>query len=276
MPRLRRLLASLAIITLGVWLLLSGFVYFMQPSLVYFPLRELEFTPAAVGLPHEDVLLETPDGVRLHGWWIGSAAPRGTLLFLHGNGGNISHRLDSIRLFHDLGLSVLIIDYRGYGRSDGTPGEQGTYVDAEAAWRHLVDTRRVDPGRVVIYGESLGSAVAARLASRVPCGALAIEAGFTSIADMGRRHYPYLPVEWLVRFRYPGIEFMRGARCPVLVMHSPDDEIVPFEMGRRLFEAAPSPKDFLELSGGHNDGLLLNGKRVTEAMDRFLSAHLSR
>lgn len=275
MATLRRMLTSLLIIALAVWLLLAVFVYFMQPSLVYFPLRELDFTPAAVELPYQEVQLTTADGERLHAWWIERADAHGALLFLHGNGGNISHRLDSIRLFHEAGLSVLIPDYRGYGASSGRPGERGTYLDAEAAWHHLVDALGVEPERVVIYGESLGGAIASWLASRVRCGALLITAGFTSVEDMGRHYYPYLPVRWLVRIRYPGIEHIRAAKCPVLIMHSPTDEIVPFEMGQRLFEAAPAPKEFLELAGGHNDGFILSSERVTRAMHRFLGAHVS-
>jgi hypothetical protein len=276
MAALRRMISSIVIIALAVWLILSVFVYFMQPSLVYFPTRDLEFTPAAYSLAHEDVLLDTPDGERIHGWWVERAGARGALLFLHGNGGNISHRLDSIRLFHDLGLSVLIIDYRGYGKSSGRPGESGTYLDAEAAWKYLVEARGIDPGRIVIYGESLGGAVATWLASRVGCGALLITAGFTSVEDMGRHYYPYLPVRWLVRIRYPSIDYIGAARCPVLVMHSPGDEIVPFDMGRKLFEAARPPKEFLELAGGHNDGFMLSSERVLGTTSRFLSAHLPR
>lgn len=276
MAMLRRMFSSIVIITLAVWLILSVFVYLMQPSLVYFPTRDLEFTPTAYSLAHEDVELDTADGERIHGWWVERAGARGALLFLHGNGGNISHRLDSIRLFHDLGLSVLIIDYRGYGRSSGRPDEPGTYRDAEAAWNHLVKARGIDPGRIVIYGESLGGAIATWLASRVACGALFITAGFTSVADMGRHYYPYLPVRWLVRIHYPSIDHIAGARCPILVMHSPTDEIVPFDMGRRLFEAAPLPREFLELTGGHNDGFMLSSGRVADSANRFLSAHLPR
>jgi fermentation-respiration switch protein FrsA (DUF1100 family) len=276
MATLRRMLSSIVIITLAVWLILSVFVYSMQTSLVYFPMRDLEFTPAAYYLAHEDVLLDTADGETIHGWWVERAGARGVLLFLHGNGGNISHRLDSIRLFHDLGLSVLIVDYRGYGKSSGRPGESGTYRDAEAAWKYLVDARGIDPGRIVIYGESLGGAVATWLASRVDCGALLVTAGFTSVEDMGRHYYPYLPVRWLVRIRYPSIDYIADSRCPVLVMHSPADEIVPFDMGRRLFEAARPPKEFLELAGGHNDGFMLSSERVLDTTNRFLAAHLPR
>lgn len=276
MDTLRRMASSLVIIVFGVWLLLAAFVYFMQPALVYFPLSDLEFTPRTMDLRYEDVTFAAADGTSLHGWWIERDNALGTLLFLHGNGGNISHRLESLRLFHDLGLSVLIFDYRGYGRSSGRPGEQGTYLDAEAAWNHLVETRRISPGRIVIYGESLGGAIATWLAARVRCGALMVTAGFTSIADMGRHYYPFLPVRWLVRIRYPSIEHVRSAQCGVLVMHSPADEIVPFEMGRRLFEAAPDPKEFVELTGGHNDGFLVSSQRVSEAAGRFLSMHLAR
>lgn len=273
---LPRMFSSLLLILFLVWLFMAGFVYLAQPALLYFPLRELDFTPRSVDLDYEDVELDSADGERLHGWWIPHPQARGALLFLHGNGGNISHRLESIRLFHELGLGVLIIDYRGYGRSSGRPDEAGTYLDAAAGWRHLLEARGIDPARTVIYGESLGGAVAIHQAVDARCGALIVSSTFTSIVDIGRHHYPYLPVSWLARFRYPGIDLIGRAGCPVLILHGPEDEIVPFAMGEQLFAAAPEPKQFVRLAGGHNDGLLADGPRVRQSIDAFLDRHLPR
>jgi fermentation-respiration switch protein FrsA (DUF1100 family) len=172
------------------------------------------------------------------------------VLFCHGNAGNVSHRLDTLQFFRSLGLGTLIFDYRGYGRSDGSPSEKGTYRDAEAAWRHLVEQRQIPPERIVILGRSLGGAVAARLAADQRPGALVVESAFTSVPDLAARMFPVYPVHLLARIRYNTLKWIRRVHCPVLVVHSRDDEMIPFRHGRRLFEAAPEPKEFLELRGG--------------------------
>lgn len=257
----------------GAYALLVAFVYFTQASLLYYPNvagRALVATPADIGLAFEDADLTTADGVRLHGWFVPAPDARGTLLFFHGNAGNISHRLDSIRIFHRLGLDVFIIDYRGYGRSDGKPGEQGTYRDADAAWRYLVETRGVDPARIVVFGRSLGAAIAAYLGAVQRPGALILESPFASVESMGRRLYPFLPVRWLNRFGYETAEYVQRIACPVLVVHSRNDEIIPIAEGRAVFAAAPDPKRFLEIRGGHNDGFLVSGAAYVGGLDGFL------
>ncbi len=257
----------------GAYALLVAFIYFTQASLLYYPNlagRALSAVPADIGLAYEDVNITAVDGVRLHGWFVPAAAAHGTLLFLHGNAGNISHRLESIEIFHRLGLDVFIIDYRGYGQSDGKPSEQGTYRDADAAWRYLVETRGVDPARVVVFGRSLGAAIAAYLAAEQRPGALILESSFASIESMGRRLYPFLPVRWLNRFGYETAEYARQIACPVLVIHSRNDEIIPFAEGRAVFAAAPEPKRFLEIRGGHNDGFLVSGAAYVGGLDAFL------
>ena len=266
-------LVKLLLFGAGAYALLVGIIFFAQASLLYYPNlagRGLSATPADIGLGYEDVRLTTADGVRLHGWFVPAADARATLLFLHGNAGNISHRLDSIAIFHRLGLDVFIIDYRGYGQSDGKPGEQGTYRDADAAWRYLVEARGVDPARVVVFGRSLGAAIAAYLAAAQRPGALILESPFVSVESMGKRLYPFLPVRWLNRFGYETAEFARRIACPVLVVHSPSDEIIPFAEGRAVFAAAPEPKQFLEIRGGHNDGFLLSGAAYVGGLDAFL------
>lgn len=254
-------------------------VYLGQAHLLYFPNipnRALTATPRDIGLTYEDVELTTEDGVRLHGWWIPHPQPRAALLHLHGNAGNISHRLKLIRIFHDLKLSVLILDYRGYGRSEGKPDEAGTRRDALAAWLHLTEVRAIAPGHIVLHGHSLGAALAAWLAGQVQPGALILESAFTSVPELAAELYPWLPARRLSRFHYATREYLGSVRCPVLVIHSPDDEIVPYAHGRRLYLAAPEPKDFLALRGDHNAGFLLSGQAYVEGLDRFLGRHLGR
>ncbi|HSD60725.1 MAG TPA: alpha/beta hydrolase [Burkholderiales bacterium] len=256
---------------------LVGLIYVSQDRLVYFPEiggRELAVNPGSVGLPFEDVSLATSDGETLHGWFVPAKAPRGAVLFCHGNAGNISHRLDSLLMFYRMGYSVLIYDYRGYGRSTGRPTEQGTYLDAEAAWVYLTETRGFAPQRIAVFGESLGGAVAAWLAARHPPGALVLASTFTSVPDMGAAVYPFLPVRLLARIRYDARDSVGRVPAPVFVAHSPEDEIVPFAQGQALFAAAGEPKQFLELAGGHNDGFIFVREAWVRALAQFLDSHL--
>ena len=257
-----------------VYMLLLAYVYVKQGSMLYFPLKEIEATPLAIGLDYRELTLRTKDGVDISAWYIPAENARGYLLFCHGNAGNISHRLDSIRIFHNLGLCVLIFDYRGYGRSKGAPDEEGTYRDAEAGWDYLVNSLHVKPGEIILFGRSLGSAVAAETALRKKAGALIMESGFTSVPDLGSSFYPYLPVRLLSKYRYASIEKVAKIKIPKRFVHSPDDEIIPYEQGRRLFESASEPKEFLKLTGGHNEGFLLSGNTYVEGVKGFLSKHL--
>ena len=249
-------------------------LFMSQSRLVFYPEigREDSATPGQIGLPYEDLRLKTSDGISLHGWYIPAPQPRGTVLFLHGNAGNISHRLDSLRMFHRLGYSTLIFDYRGYGNSGGKPTEQGTYRDAETAWRYLTEQRHIPSCRIVLFGESLGGAVAAWLASLQKPAALVISSGFTSVPDLGQQFYPYLPIRWLARISYDTREYLRSVTVPVLIAHSPEDDIIPFEHGRALFAAANPPKQFLELAGGHNDGFIFMREAWIKMLEDFLTA----
>lgn len=249
---MHRMLTSLVLICLLVWVFLGALLWLRQAAFVYYPVKDLLFTPADAGLQYEEVFLATTDGEQLHGWFVPHPGSPRVVLFLHGNGGNISHRLDWLRLFHDLGLSIFTVDYRGYGRSTGQPSEQGTYHDARAAWEWLIG-RGHAPADIVLLGESLGGGVASWLATETEPGALILVSTFTSIEDMGRHYYPWLPVRWLARIHYPTLERIGRVRAPILVMHSPDDEIVPYGMSLRLLEAAGPRAAFLELRGGHND-----------------------
>ncbi len=247
---------------------------FLQPRLLYCPVREITSTPGALGLESEEVTFRSADGVKLTGWYVPAKKSAYTVLLCHGNGGNISYLLDSLQLFHDLELSCLVFDYRGYGRSAGRPSEAGTYLDAQAAYHWLTGARGVRPEQVVLLGRSLGGSIAAHLAGRVLCRGLVVESAFTSYLDMAAGLYPYLPVRWFARFlyRYDTVAHLRDVRCPVLAMHSRNDELVPFEFGVRLFEAAHEPKRFVELIGSHNEGFLLSGDTYKEAWHNWLDS----
>jgi fermentation-respiration switch protein FrsA (DUF1100 family) len=256
----------------AIYIALVIILTIFQSKLVFHPIRSLEASPAAIALAYETVSLSTTDGETLVGWYVGSDKSDKVILFCHGNAGNISHRLDSIRIFHELGLSVFIFDYRGYGQSTGKPSERGTYLDAEAAWDYLTRERGIDPSRIILFGRSLGASVAAWLARDRPAGGLIMESAMTSLTDIGAKIYPFLPVRLMSRFRYPTIEYIRQVRCPVLVIHSPDDELMPFGHGERLFAAANEPKRFLRISGGHNEGFLQSSSVYTDGLKKYISS----
>jgi fermentation-respiration switch protein FrsA (DUF1100 family) len=264
---------KLLIIGIGIYAALNLYVYYMQANLIYFPNmpgRELIATPENIGLSYQDVEFVTKDDIKLHGWYIPNESAEKTILFFHGNAGNVSHRLESIDIFNRLGLNVFIIDYRGYGQSEGKITEKGSYRDAEAAWHYLVDTRGIDEGQIILFGRSLGASVAAWLASKHAPSALIIESGFTSVPSMGQRLYPFLPVRWLAHFKYDTMNYVQSVSCPVLVAHSKDDEIIPYDEGLKIFDAASEPKTFLEMRGGHNDGFFVSGKSYIDGLRNFI------
>jgi len=272
----RRKVATLLIVFLAAFAALSGYLYYLQDSLIYHPLRELEATPGNIGLDYRAVALKTSDGLKISGWYITASQRRGVVLFFHGNGGNISHRLESIRIFNNIHMDVLIIDYRGYGQSEGSPSKEGTYKDAEAAWDYLVQTMHVSPDRIIIFGRSLGSAVAAEMALRHQAAGLILESGFTSIKDIGKELFPYLPVSLIVRHKYDTISKVDRIEIPKLIVHSPQDDIIPYTHGIALYHRAAAPKAFLKISGGHDNGFLLSGQYYTSGIELFISECLGK
>lgn len=258
------LLAAIAYALLCLWL------RWREPRLIFFPESRLAATPAAIGLAYQDLDLVASDGVRLHAWLVPaaapSAAPRKTVLFFHGNAGNISHRLEKLAILHDLGVHVLLLDYRGYGRSAGEPSEAGTYRDAEAA----LAAAGTAPSQVVVYGESLGTGVALELAVRHRLGGVILEAPFTSIPDVGQRLFPYLPVRWIARTRYENLAKIGRIQAPLLILHSREDEIFALAHAERLFAAATEPKRLVVLTGGHNDAFLVSAETYRAALREFL------
>jgi len=266
-------LIALGLGTLG----LLGVVYLAQDRMVYFPqtARTLDPSPQSYGLSFESLTLKTEDGESIHGWWVPASEAQGVVLFLHGNAGTIAARLAYVRMFHRMAYSALMIDYRGYGRSSGTPSETGTYSDALAAWKHLRESLGIPAGRIAVFGESLGGGVATWLAAREHPGALILLSTFTSIPDLGAELYPFLPVRWLSRIHYDSLARIKaGMPTPLLVAHSPGDEIVPYAHGKRLYAAAAGPKQFLELEGAHNEASLHSRRAWEEALSSFLRQHL--
>jgi uncharacterized protein len=250
-PRFAKALMAL----LGACLLLFIMFRWFEHSQVYYPDRVLTATGAELGRPFEDVVFKASDGVELNGWFYPAStnSPRAALavLLCHGNAGNIGHRLDTCRALLSTGVGVFLFDYRGYGRSQGSPGEAGTYLDAQAAYGWLRQ-RGFSGTNIIAFGESLGGGVAAELAVREPLGGVVLQSTFTSIPDIGAELFPWLPVRWLGTIRYDTKAKLPRLKIPVLVMHSRMDEIIPFSHGQRNFAAANEPKLFCELSGFHN------------------------
>lgn len=250
---------------------LCALVYARQPSLVFFPSREVRLTPADVGLAYEEWWIRTEDGLTLHAWAIQNPACDSWVLHCHGNGGNIAGRISHLQLFRSLGLNAVIFDYRGYGKSEGTPrDEEGLLRDAEAVWRKLTLEREIPPAKIVLMGESLGGGVAAALAERHRPAGLILHSTFTSLPDRGAEIYPFLPVRLLSRIRLDTLGRVRGLDCPKLFVHGREDEVIPFHHGLRLYEAAAEPKRWLEVPGGHNSSPLQLGEEFRLALGQFV------
>ncbi len=260
------------VVILGIgYLALCLVVYLTQAKLIYFPGPAPRTTPGEFGLEFRELEFLSTDGVRLHGWFLPVKDAHGAVLVSHGNAGSIEGRIELARAFLELGWAVLLYDYRGYGKSAGQPDEEGTYKDAEAAHEHLTSVEGFASERVVLYGESLGAGVALELARRRPCAAVICESAFTSLPDVGAKAYPFLPVRLLARFRYDNVAKVAELGVPLLLIHSPADEIVPIEHGRRLLEAARAPKRLLLTEGGHNDGGFLRRPEWRAEVGKFLA-----
>jgi len=265
------LLVVIATSYLGACVLLAS----CQSKLIWFPGKPGSTTPRDAGLEFEDLTLTTLDGEQLHAWFLPARGEaRGALLVSHGNAGTIEDRLDIARFFVESRVSVLLYDYRGYGRSTGSPSEQGTYADGRAAWKALVEQRGFAPARILLYGESLGGGIAVELATEVKAAGLILHDTFSSLDDAAAFHYPWLPVRWLLRTHYDNMGKIGRVGAPLLVIHSPDDEVIPFEQGQKLFGAAAEPKEFLVTAGSHNGpGYLGNAEwraRVRAFVERAL------
>ncbi|MFH1416271.1 MAG: alpha/beta hydrolase [Elusimicrobiota bacterium] len=247
------------------------FFYVYQARLLFFPDSEMHADPSFIGLDYEKVEISADDGINIYGWYIPCRARRGVLMFCHGNAGNISDRLESCRIFHDIGMEQFIFDYRGYGRSQGSPSEKGMYLDAETVWKYLTIERGIPAEDIIVFGRSLGAAVAVRVAAAERPGALILESCFKSIPDIASGMYPYIPVKLIARYRYRITDHIKHVKSPVLVIHSRDDEIAPYSQGIDVFESVDAPKQFLEIRGGHNDGFIVSKDIYMNGISHFLS-----
>jgi fermentation-respiration switch protein FrsA (DUF1100 family) len=253
----------------------TGMFLGLEKYVIYVPDRTVEATPQSEGIAYEEVWFPAADGVKLHGWLIPAQGARFTLVWFHGNAGNISHRVDNIKhLHHLLSLSVFIFDYRGYGKSAGRLAdlsEEATYRDAEGALRYVRGRRDADRTRLVYFGRSLGTAIAVEMARRHPPAGLILETPFTSVADMARVVMPLLPTGGLLQTRYDSLAKIREIRVPLLVLHGDRDDVIPYEQGRRLYEAANQPKTFYTIRGArHNNTYIVGDRPYFDAWARFL------
>jgi hypothetical protein len=270
------MLFYIAIIAAIIYLLPAGMLYFMQRRLVFCPTKEIFATPLNFEIPFEDIYLETSDGVKINAWFIPADNAEYTALFCHGNGGCLAHRVETIELYHKLGINFFVFDYRGYGLSNGKPTENGLYLDTEAAWQFLVGEKQIPPDKIALIGRSLGGAVAARLAAKKQPRRLICESSFVSIPEAGRDLYPCFPARLLSRYSFPTGDFLKQVKCPALIIQSRDDKVVKFSHGQKLFALANEPKTFLELTGAHDDCYFDCRDQYAAAVKRFICAPMEQ
>jgi fermentation-respiration switch protein FrsA (DUF1100 family) len=246
-----------------------GYAKYVESKTVFFPSREMEITPEFIKLPYEEINLKTPDKLKINSWFI-PATSRYTVLFCHGNAGNISTRLEKILVLHDFGLNVFIFDYRGYGKSQGGPSENGMYIDTKTAYDYLVNQRKINPEDIIIYGESLGGAAAINLAAKARNRGLIMEGVFSRAVDMARRLYPFLP-PFLFSVKFDSLSKIKNIETPKLFIHSVDDGIVPIDLARKLYRAAKGEKYFVEIDGPHTTAFLDSKEKYIAAIKSFLA-----
>jgi fermentation-respiration switch protein FrsA (DUF1100 family) len=262
-------MGKIFIYILGAIFVIFFYVKFMEKKGIYFPYFEIEQTPQDLGLKYQDIYIKTPDGFILNGWFIPAEDSKYTIIFFHGNAGNISHRLDKISIFHKLGLNTFIFDYRGYGKSKGKPDEKGFYIDAEAVYKYLLNELKILENKIILYGESLGTAIAIKLASEQKVKAIILEGAFSRGKDMAKRIYPFLPYFFFSN-SFDSLSRIKKIEFPKLFLHSQDDEIVPFSLAKKLYDSAPDPKDLIKLNGSHNGCFLESKELYISALDKFI------
>jgi fermentation-respiration switch protein FrsA (DUF1100 family) len=241
---------------------------------LYHPYKDIPETPKNLGIPFEEIDFKTADGQTLNGWFAPAKDARITVLYFHGNAGNISHRLHKVKFFHEMGVNFFIFDYRGYGKSTGTPGEKGLYSDAQAAYDYVASRNDVDNNKIVVYGKSLGGPVAADLCVNRKAAALILEGSFASVVLRAQQLYPFLPMRLLVVQKYDTMAKVKHLLIPKLIAHGRQDEVISFHHGEILFGAAAQPKQFLPFEGGHNDDIFVVSPAYTDALNTFFRKYL--
>ncbi len=250
------------------------FIY--QDKLIYIPSSELTTDPSSIGLEFTQHWITTSDGERLHSWYIPANKARYTLLFFHGNTGNVSNRMDTIQILNQLGLNILIIDYRGYGKSSGTPSEQGTYFDGDASWHYLVNELKTSAESIIIFGRSLGGGIATELATKVRSAGLVLESTYTTMPAVAKDVYPLLPVSLILHTKYSNIDKIRKIHCPLLIIHSTEDEYIGFHHGQALYNAYnpradQGQKHFVAIAGTHNDGFFTSINQYKQGIKEYIA-----
>ena len=262
-------MTKILILSVLIIIAFAGFVRYLEANSIFHPTRDMPATPLSLGLTFEDVYFQAKDNVRLNGWFVKSEGNHTTMLYFHGNAGNISHRLEKIAMFHELGLNVFIIDYRGYGKSEGAPNEKGFYQDALAAYDYLLARQDIDRDKIISYGDSLGGVVAIDLATKRKVVCLIVDSSFSSAVDVSRTIFPFVPT-FILKTKMDSAAKVRTLTIPKLFIHSVNDEIIPFGLGKKLFDAAAKPKEFLPITGGHNTNHIDSRKTFMKGTGEFL------
>jgi len=266
-------LGFVLIIILIIGGLLSAYIKYYEKKAIYFPSPFIEVKPKDIGLEYQDIYFLTSDGVKLNAWFIEAENPVATILFLHGNAGNISQRIELIELLVKESFNFFIFDWRGYGKSQGFPSEKGLYKDALASYEYLTKKLGISPEKIVIYGKSLGANIACDLATKINKGFLIIDSGFSSAQDMAKVVFPFIPsflVRWVISVKFDALSKIKEIALPKLIIHSKDDEIVPFEQGEKLFREAKEPKEFFVARGSHNQAIFNNPELFISRIKTFV------
>ena len=263
--------SNIAIIIFLFYLIVALYFYFNQINLIYFPDKNITFYPDQINLEYKDISIRTSDNIGINGWYIPGEKNSDLVIFCHGNAGNISGRIETIRLINELNLSLLIFDYRGFGKSEGDISEAGLYLDIEAVYQYATKNLNIDKKKIIIWGRSLGAAVAIDFVSRYSIDKLIIESAFTSIPDMGQTIYPFFPVKFVCTHKFASINKIHNVNASKLFIHSPQDELVPFSFGKKLYNKATSPKSFLEINGDHANGFFEYKEDYIKGIKSFLT-----
>ena len=267
-PEVIKIMRIILNILIGIGLIFA-YVKYLEYKGIYYPVKEILIYPSSFGASFKDIYITTKDNVRINGWFVSNPKAKYTLLFFHGNAGNIGDRIDKLQLLYQAGINIFIIDYRGFGKSHGTPSEPGFYRDAFASYDYLLNTSGVSPDQVIIYGESLGSAIAVDLAFHRKVKALILEGAFSSGRDMAVKFYPFLP-RVIFSNSFDSLAKIKEINASKLFIHSRDDEIVPFNLAEKLYGSAKGPKEFLEIRGDHNSAFLSSQEAYISSISAFI------
>jgi len=270
------LIISLFAIPAAAYLSICLYMLIFQDKILYIPTSDVRSDPGTFGLEFTEHWITTSDNERLHSWYIPATNARYTLLFFHGNTGNISDRLDTIKIFNTLGLSILIIDYRGYGKSSGVPTEEGTYFDGDASWHYLVQELKIAAESIIIFGRSLGGGIATEIATRYHSAGLVLESTFSTMPAVAKDVYPLIPVSLIIHTKYANIDKIRQIHCPLLIIHSTEDEYIGFHHGQALYNAYnprayQGHKHFVAIAGAHNDGFFTSMDQYKQGINEYIS-----